>query len=212
MTTRRATKPTAIDSFTEIATLRIELKDSDPPIWRVVEVPTSITLKVLHDIVQVTMGWLDYHLWELVIDGQSYGLPMDEDWGTSPRKVASRTRLRDVLAPGTTRIDYTYDFGDNWQHNLTVSAVRRGEPDTAYPRFIGGERDCPPEDCGGIHGFYEMLEAKADPNHPDHAEITEWLDGYDPDELEVFPIQVALGRISAHRNAAAKRIINPAND
>ncbi len=212
MTTRRATKPTAIDSFTEIATLRIELKDSDPPIWRVVEVPTSITLKVLHDIVQVTMGWLDYHLWELVIDGQSYGLPMDEDWGTSPRKVASRTRLRDVLAPGTTRIDYTYDFGDNWQHNLTVSAVRRGEPDTAYPRFIGGERDCPPEDCGGIHGFYEMLEAKADPNHPDHAEITEWLDGYDPDELEVFPIQVALGRISARRNAAAKRIINPAND
>ena len=72
MTTR-----SAIDSFTEIATLRIELKDSDPPIWRVVEVPTSITLKVLHDIVQVTMGWLDYHLWELVIDGQSYGLPMD---------------------------------------------------------------------------------------------------------------------------------------
>lgn len=69
-----------------------------------------------------------------------------------------------------------------------------------------------PEDCGGIHGFYEMLEAKADPNHPDHAEITEWLDGYDPDELEVFPIQVALGRISARRNAAAKRIINPAND
>ena len=207
MTTR-----SAIDSFTEIATLRIELKDSDPPIWRVVEVPTSITLKVLHDIVQVTMGWLDYHLWELVIDGQSYGLPMDEDWGTAPRKVASRTRLREVLAPGTTRIDYTYDFGDNWEHSLIVSDVRRGEPDTAYPRFIGGERDCPPEDCGGIPGFYEMLEARADPSHPDHAEITEWLDGYDPEELEVFPIQVALGRIGARRNAAAKRIIKPAND
>jgi hypothetical protein len=55
------------------------LKDSDPPIWRVVEVATSITLKVLHDIVQVIMGWLDYHLWEMVIDGQTYGLPMDED-------------------------------------------------------------------------------------------------------------------------------------
>jgi len=207
MTTR-----SAIDSFTEIATLRIELKDSDPPIWRVVEVPTSITLKVLHDIVQVTMGWLDYHLWELVIDGQSYGLPMDEDWGTAPRKVASRTRLREVIAPGTTMIDYTYDFGDNWEHSLIVSDVRRGEPDTAYPRFVGGERDCPPEDFGGIPGFYEMLEARADPNHPDHAEITEWLDGYDPEELEVFPIQVALGRIAARRNAAAKRIIKPAND
>jgi hypothetical protein len=207
MTARRA-----IDSFTEIATLRIELNDSDPPIWRVVEVPTSITLKILHDIVQAAMGWLDYHLWELVIDGQAYGLPMDEDWGTAPRKVASRTRLRDVLAPGTARIDYTYDFGDNWEHSLIVSDVRPGDPHTAYPRFIDGQRDCPPEDCGGIPGFYEMLEARADPEHPDHAEISEWLDGYDPDELDVFPIQVALGRIAARRNAAARRTIKPAND
>ncbi len=206
------TSSRAIDSFTEIATLRIELKDSDPPIWRVAEVPTSITLKVLHDIVQVTMGWLDYHLWELVIGGQSYGLPMDEDWGTAPRKVASRVRLRDVLAPGTTTIDYTYDFGDNWEHRLVVSDVRSGDPGTPYPRFIGGERDCPPEDCGGIPGFYEMLAARADPTHPDHAEISEWLDEYDPDALDVFPIEVALGRISARRNAAAKRIIKPAND
>ena len=207
MTSRRA-----IDSFTEIATVRIELKDSDPPIWRVVEVPTSITLKVLHDIVQAAMGWLDYHLWELVIDGQTYGLPMDDDWGTAPRKIAARTRLRDVLAPGTTRIDYTYDFGDNWEHSLIVSDARSGDPGTVYPRFIEGARACPPEDCGGIPGFYEMLEARADPNHPDHAEITEWLDGYDPDEGDVFPIQVALGRIAARRNAAAKRIIKTAND
>lgn len=202
----------AINSFTEIATLRIELKDSDPSIWRVVEVPTSITLKVLHDIVQVTMGWLDYHLWEFVINGQTYGLPMDEDWGAAPRKVASRTRLRDVISPGTTTIDYTYDFGDSWEHRLTVSNVRPGDPDTAYPRFIGAEHDCPPEDCGGIPGFYEMLEARGDPTHPDHAQISEWLDGYDPDTLDVIPIQVALGRIGARRNAAAKRIMHKAND
>ncbi|MGE3746444.1 MAG: plasmid pRiA4b ORF-3 family protein [Sphingomonadaceae bacterium] len=207
MTARRA-----IDSFTEIATLRIELKDSDPLIWRVVEVPTSVTLKVLHDIVQAAMGWLDYHLWEMAIGGQIYGLPMEEDWGTAPRKVASRTRLRDVLAPGTTKIDYTYDFGDDWKHSLTVSEARAGDPGAAYPRLIAGERDCPPEDCGGIPGFYEMLEARADPEHPDHADVSEWLDGYDPDDLDIFPIQVALGRIAARRNAAAKRIIKPAND
>lgn len=202
----------AIDSFTQIATVRIDLQDSEPPIWRVVEVPTSVTLKVLHDIVQVTMGWFDYHLWEMVIGGQTYGLPMDEDWGTVPRKPASRTRLRDVLQPGVTRIDYTYDFGDNWQHTLIVSDVRAGDAGTPYPRFIAGERDCPPEDCGGIQGFYEMLEARADPDHPDHAEIREWLDGYDPDALDIFPVEVALGRIAARRNAAAKRIIKPAND
>lgn len=212
MIARRAPTRQAIDSFTEIATLRIELNDTDPPIWRVVEVPTSITLKVLHDVVQAAMGWLDYHLWEMVIDRQTYGLPMDEGWGTAPRKVASRTRLRDVLVPATTQIDYTYDFGDNWEHTLIVSDVRAGDPATAYPRFVAGERDSPPEDCGGIPGFYEMLEARADPEHPDHAEISEWLDGYDPDELDDFPIKVALGRIAARRNAAAKRIIKPPND
>ena len=207
MTARRA-----IDSFTEIATLRIELNGSDPLIWRVLEVPTSITLKVLHDIVQTAMGWLDYHLWELVIAGQTYGLPMDEDWGAAPRKVAAKVRLRDVLSPGTTTIDYTYDFGDSWEHRLVVSDVRPADPGTAYPRFIAGERDCPPEDCGGIPGFYVMLEARADPTHPDHAEISEWLEDYDPDALDVFPIQVALGRIAVRRNAAAKRIMKSTND
>ena len=170
------TRQSAIDSFTEIATLRIELNDSDPLIWRELEVPTSITLKVLHEIVQTAMGWLDYHLWEMVIDHQTYGLPMDEDWGTAPRKVASRTRLRDVLAPGTTRIHYVYDFGDYWEHSLIIRDVRAGDRSTAYPRFIAGERNCPPEDCGGIPGFYEMLEARNDPDHPDHADVSEWLD------------------------------------
>ena len=90
--------------------------------------------------------------------------------------------------------------------------MRPGDSSTAYPRFIGGERDCPPEDCGGIPGFYEMLEARADPTHPEHAEISEWLDEYDPDELDIFLIEVALGRIAARRNAAAKRILKSVND
>ncbi len=205
------TSSPAVVSFTEIATLRIELKDSDPLVWRMVEVPTSITLKVLHDIVQITMGWLDYHLWEFVIAGQTYGLLMDEDWGAAPRKVASRTRLRDVISPDTTTIDYTYDFGDSWEHRLIVSGVRPGESGGAYPRFIAGERDCPPEDCGGIPGFYDMLEARADPTHSEHTEFSEWLDGYNPDELDIFTIQVALGRIAARRNAAAKRILKKAS-
>jgi hypothetical protein len=203
------TSARAIDSFTEIATVRIELRDSHPLIWRVVEVPTSVTLMVLHDIIQISMGWLDCHLWEFLIAKQAYGLPMDEDWGGAPRKVASRVRLRDVLTSGKTKIGYTYDFGDSWEHKLVVSDVRPGEPDVAYPRFVAGERDCPPEDCGGIPGFYQMLEARADPTHPDHAEISEWLEGYEPDELDLIPIHAALGRIAARRNAAATRILKP---
>jgi Plasmid pRiA4b ORF-3-like protein len=203
------TSSRAIDSFTEIATVRIELEDSQPPIWREVEVPTSVTLKVLHDIVQAAMGWMDYHLWQFVIAGRTYGLPVEEDWGTAPRQAAAKVRLRDVLTSGKTVIAYTYDFGDNWEHELVVSNVRPGTPGLAYPRFIAGEHNGPPEDCGGIPGFYEMLEAKADPTHPEHAEITEWLDEYDPAELDIFPIQVTLGRIAARRNAAAKRITKP---
>jgi hypothetical protein len=74
----------ASDSFNEIATVRIELRHADPLIWRQVEVPTSITLKVLHDIIQAVMGWFDYHLWQFTIGKQRYGLPMDDDWGPSP--------------------------------------------------------------------------------------------------------------------------------
>ena len=78
----------AFDSFSEIATVRIELRDTDPVIWPQVEVPTSITLKVLHDIIQAAMGWFDCHVWEFAIDKRRYGLPMDEDWGIEPRTNA----------------------------------------------------------------------------------------------------------------------------
>lgn len=203
-------RTTAADSFSEIATVRIELAHTDPPIWRQVEVPTSITLKVLHAIVQVTIGWFDYHLWEFTIGEQKYGLPMDENWGAEPRKEAIKVRLRDVLQPRKTVIDYTYDFGDNWEHRITVIDVRPGEPGVGYPRYIGGERNGPPEDCGGIPGFYDKLEARVDPNHPDHEEIVEWLDDYDPETIEELPIKYALGRIAARRNAARARLAKKA--
>jgi hypothetical protein len=196
----------ATDSLAEIATLRIELIDSDPLIWRELEVPTAITLKVLHDIVQATMNWMDYHLWQFVIDGQTYGLPMEDDWEMPPRKIASRVRLRDVLSSDTTEIAYTYDFGDSWEHRLIVSNVRQGTPRIGYPRFVSGERNGPPEDCGGIPGFYDKLQARDDPAHSEHAEISQWLGGYDPDELEEMPIRYALGRIAGRHNAAATRI------
>ena len=80
-----ARRNAAFDSFNEIATVRIELRDSDPVIWRQVEVPTSITLKALHNVIQAVMGWFDYHLWEFTIGERRYGLPTDEDWGTEPR-------------------------------------------------------------------------------------------------------------------------------
>lgn len=199
-------KSPASDSFNEIATVRIELRDTDPMIWRQVELPTSVTLKGLHDIVQTVMGWFDYHLWEFTIGRQRYALPMDDDWGSEPRIEASKVRLRDVLKARKTVIDYTYDFGDCWEHRLTVTDIRAGEPGGSYPRYIGGERNAPPEDCGGIPGFYEMLDAITDPNHPGHAEAKEWADEYDPDTIDELAIKYALARIANRRNAARSRL------
>jgi hypothetical protein len=196
----------ASDSFNEICSVRIELLHTDPLIWRHVELPTSITLKVLHDIIQIAMGWFDYHLWQFTIGGQTHGPPMDQDRGTPPQSDATKVRLRDVLRPRETMIDYLYDMGDSWEHRLTVTDIRQGEPGVSYPRYIAGEWAGPPEDCGGIPGFYNALDALADPEHPDHAEIVEWLDEYDPKEIEELPLKIALGRIANRRNAARTRL------
>lgn len=197
---------TASESVSEIARVRIELKHTSPLIWRQVEVPTSVTLKVLHDIIQATVGWYDYHLWEFIIGEQRYGLAMDEDWGTEPRKNAEKVRLRDVLKTKNTAIDYVYDFGDYWEHLITVTNVRAGDQQLSYPRYIGGEGAGPPEDCGGIPGFYDLLAARDDPDNADHDQAAEYLDDYDPNLIDELPIKYALGRIASRRNAAKVRI------
>jgi hypothetical protein len=131
---------------------------------------------------------------------------MDDDWGTEPCIAAGKVRLRDVLKPRKTIIDYTYDFGDCWEHRLTVTDVRAGQSGVSYPRYIGGERNGPPEDCGGIPGFYELLEAIADPTHPSHADLKAWAGDYDPNTFDALPIKHALGRIANRRNAARGRV------
>jgi hypothetical protein len=199
-------KTTATDSFNEMALVRSEPKHSAPLIWRQVEVPTSITLKVLHDIVQTVMGWFDYHLWEFTIAGRRYGPPMQGDWGPEPRIAATKARLRDVLKQRKTTIDSLYDFGDSWELRLTVTNIRAGKAGGSYPRLVAGERNAPPEDCGGIPGFYAVLDAIADPHHPDHPDAREPLDDYDPNIIDTMQIGYGLTRIARRRNAARTRL------
>lgn len=119
---------------------------------------------------------------------------------------ASKVRLRDVLQPGKNVIDYLYDFGDSWEHRITITNIRPGEPGVSYPRYIAGEWNAPPEDCGGIPGFYTLLEAVADSAHESHAEAKEWLHDYDPKSIDELPIRYALSRIANRRNAAKARL------
>ncbi|MGA9194670.1 MAG: plasmid pRiA4b ORF-3 family protein, partial [Pseudolabrys sp.] len=154
---------TASDSTDEIATVRIELQHNDPLIRRQVTKcgpqsgSRSCTISSRPSWAGATI------ICGSLTSTDEYGLAMDEDWGGTPRSLGSHVRLRDVLKPGRTVIDYTYDFGDCWEHRLTVTDVRAGQPGVSYPRYVGGERNGPPEDCGGISGFYEWLTALGDP-------------------------------------------------
>lgn len=189
----------------EIVTLRIELCDSEPLIWRQLEVPTAITLKQLHDIVQIAMGWQNSHLWEFTIGKQRYGLPQAAGWADEPQQAAGKARLSECLKPGKTTLHYLYDFGDSWEHRLIFSKIRQAEPGVSYPCYIAGEWNAPPEDCGGLPGFYDMLDARVDASHPDHADIMEWLGDYRPETIDEVSIRAALARIAKRRVAARSR-------
>ena len=113
-----------------------------------------------------------------------------------PTRPAARTRLRDVLQPRKTRIDYLYDMGDSWEHRLTVSKVRQGEPGGFYPRLVGGEWAGPPEDCGGIPGYENLIEAMADPKHPERQELLDWIgEPFDPEAFNLNAINLLLKTI-----------------
>lgn len=193
------------DAIPEIATVRVELRDTDPAIWRAVDVPTSITLKTLHEVIQAVMGWTNSHLWEFTIGDEQFGPPSNGDgWGDRPTDAA-KVRLRDILRPRKTTISYLYDFGDSWEHRLTITKIRPAIDGLSYPLYLGGERNAPPEDCGGIPGFYVALEALADPNHPDHDNISEWFGDYDPDKVDVARTESELSRIASRRRTATRR-------
>ena len=139
-----------------VARLRIELQELEPKIWRRIDMPLSTTLEALHEAIQMTMGWTFSHLWEFDIDGRCYGDPSFREFDDEPPVYKAKgLRLGVVIARGVDRFVYTYDYGDNWRHDVIVEEVRDGDPDREYPAFVDGARRCPPEDVGGPHGFMD---------------------------------------------------------
>ena len=160
---------------------KVSLLGIEPEIWRLIEVPDTYTFWDLHVAIQDAMGWLDYHLhsFEPATVGDSnpgrIGIPespMDDDY------IAGWTVpiARYFANPGDAA-RYDYDFGDGWSHEVTLVAIGPRER-AKYPQCIGGERACPPEDCGGISGFYRLLEVLADPRDEEHEDMVEWLKGH----------------------------------
>jgi len=189
-----------------IARVRIELEGTDPLVWRELDLPLSTTLAALHDIIQIVMGWWDYHLYEFVIGDRVYGVPSPDD-EIYERKVyqARALRLGTVLERGVRTFLYVYDFGDNWQHRITVGEVRQGDADVEYPRFIAGARRAPPEDVGSISGFEEFLEAMADPEHEEHEWMLEWYGKpFDPEDIDERRLHMIINDLAARRRGPLK--------
>jgi len=110
-----------------------------------------------------------------------FGEPMDLD-GEDEDTVT----LKQVCPKVKSKITYEYDFGDGWEHEIEVQKILEPKPDEIYPICVTGKGACPPEDCGGVWGYYQLLEAAADPNHEDHEELAEWLgDDFDPNAFDI---------------------------
>jgi len=159
-------------------------------------VPAELTLALLHDVIQTAMGWEDCHLHQFYIGKQRFGVPdpNEEFMDGSPTLNERKTCLANVLNRVGAKATYIYDFGDSWEHALTVEKILPAEPDVAYPLCTAGKLAAPPEDCGGISGFYHMLEALADPNHEDHENMRDWIDSFDPEAFSVETVNKRMRR------------------
>ncbi|HEY5858415.1 MAG TPA: plasmid pRiA4b ORF-3 family protein [Aldersonia sp.] len=151
--------------------IKVNLVGAKPPIWRRLEVPAGITLAKLHDVIQIAFGWEGYHMHAFETRYGTFGVPDPELGHKSEKPVA----LEQVADGEKAKIRYTYDFGDGWDHDIVVEKVLDREPKTRYPRCTAGRRATPPEDCGGIGGYEELVEILADPAHPEHEDKLEWL-------------------------------------
>ena len=177
--------------------IKVTLKHGKPPIWRRIQVPGDVTLAKLHRILQIVMGWADYHLHQFIVGGAYYGEPHPdyEAWG--PEMHNERRVKLEQIAPGEkSKFSYEYDFGDGWEHELLVEKILPPEPGVHYPCCLKGKRACPPEDVGGIWGYADFLEAIADPDHEDHEDMLEWIGGeFDPEAFDLDEINAELRKL-----------------
>lgn len=162
--------------------LKVSLKDVSPSIWRQLLVASDTTLLHLHFIIQAAMGWENSHLFAFRIRGAEYTVPADEDLGS---RNAGQFTLADVVTKSGTQFSYLYDFGDSWDHLIQVEMIKPAS-DTPVPVCLKGKRACPPEDCGGVWGYMQLLNTLKNPKDADYESLIEWLgDGFNPEAFDL---------------------------
>lgn len=183
--------------MSKVYQLKIQLLHISPTIWRRVLVPSDIDLHSLHFVLFTTMGWQGYHVHQYKIGDSYFGVPHedDEDFGFSVMDDSLYV-LEEIAPVLKFKFKYEYDMGDGWEHKITLEKIMPGEPTQKYPLCIDGENACPPEDCGGIPGFYNFVEAMEHPKHPEHAAMKEWSGGsFDPKKFELDAVNKRLQKV-----------------
>ena len=155
--------------------VRAELKETSPPVLRKLELASDLNLAELHGILQIAFGWTDSHLHGFAAgptfyskEAERYLCPFDEAEGDAEGVPEAQVRLDEVLAEERDSLAYAYDYGDGWEHLITLEAVLAKTDNTPRAVCTGGERDGPAEDCGGP-GSYELIVAATDSASPDRA-------------------------------------------
>ncbi|MDR1148494.1 MAG: plasmid pRiA4b ORF-3 family protein [Spirochaetaceae bacterium] len=176
--------------------LRVNIANSSPKIWRQLSVPGEYTLGELHWIIQTAFGWDNDHMHLFTVKPMKYGM-MDMDFGFGEDDDIvdeDDVCLDDLNLQARQKFSYLYDFGDSWEHEITVSKTISAGDDKkpARPRCLGGKRAGPMEDSGGIWGYENMLEILKDPTREDYEEIHEWLGDFDPEYFDMEKINASL--------------------
>ncbi len=175
--------------------LKVTLAGTKPAVWRRLVVPGNLNLERLHHVMQDAMGWEDCHLHSFEVAGTEFGVPDADGFGLGPDVKSEKQHTLDRLLRAEDTFSYTYDFGDNWIHQIVVEKVT--EEVVNVPRCIDGARACPPEDCGGVWGYAELVSALADPKHERHEELAELVSPeWSP---ERFDVRLADRLVAKHR-------------
>ena len=176
--------------------LSVSLDECQPAIWRRLLVQGRASLHRLHEIIQVAMGWTNTHLYEFQVDGHRYTAleTLDGDDGSED---ARRITLAQAAAGPGDEFKYLYDFGDDWLHTVTIEGLESREVGAKYPLCVAGARASPPEDCGGVWGYFEFLEARGNPAHAEHETMHQWIRRvFDPEAFDADRINRLLARRS----------------
>ncbi|RJG26237.1 plasmid pRiA4b ORF-3 family protein [Paenibacillus thiaminolyticus] len=172
---------------------QIELNDITPKIWRQFQFHADVTFDQLHNIIQTVMGWENYHLYEFRLGSTRISLP-DPNFPDEGRQLNARKEtVEQHVNREKTAFTYLYDFGDGWEHTITVMSIQTEESAGLLPLCLEGERSCPPEDVGGVPAYCHMAEALSDPRHDQHAMFKDWLtEGYDPEHFSCDEVNAEL--------------------